>query len=227
MTQNHHTTLEGLTTTQAATRLAQDGPNEIAQTPRRSLARRLLDMLRQPMFALLVAAAALYMALGDLTEGLTLGVFVLAVLVLTSLAGCGTPAPTTHGTTQHAPLSLAHVAQSDVNRMASLAMRDNLQSLLRIADKLYQRNPAEWQKTSAISREDALAQIKTAIDTQTPWPGLRDGEVRGARSVGHGLVEPLRAQLLPQGGFGQFVVRMGRCHSGLRLSAVKLFGIAL
>ena len=83
MTQNHHTTLEGLTTTQAATRLAQDGPNEIAQTPRRSLARRLLDMLRQPMFALLVAAAALYMALGDLTEGLTLGVFVLAVLVLT------------------------------------------------------------------------------------------------------------------------------------------------
>jgi Ca2+-transporting ATPase len=83
MTQNHLTTLEGLTTTQAATRLAQDGPNEIAQTPRRSLARRLLDMLRQPMFALLVAAAALYMALGDLTEGLTLGVFVLAVLVLT------------------------------------------------------------------------------------------------------------------------------------------------
>ncbi|MGV0960954.1 MAG: cation-translocating P-type ATPase [Limnohabitans sp.] len=83
MTQNHLNTLAGLTTEQAATRLAEDGPNEITQTPRRSLPRRLLDMLRQPMFALLVAAAVLYMVLGDLTEGLTLSVFVLAVLVLT------------------------------------------------------------------------------------------------------------------------------------------------
>jgi Ca2+-transporting ATPase len=83
MTQNHLNTLEGLSTAQAATRLAEDGPNDITQTPRRSLPRRLLDMLRQPMFALLVTAAVLYMALGDLTEGLTLGVFVLAVLVLT------------------------------------------------------------------------------------------------------------------------------------------------
>jgi Ca2+-transporting ATPase len=83
MTQNHLNTLEGLSTAQAATRLAEDGPNDITQTPRRSLPGRLLDMLRQPMFALLVAASALYMVLGDLTEGLTLAVFVLAVLVLT------------------------------------------------------------------------------------------------------------------------------------------------
>ncbi len=83
MTQNHLTTLEGLTTAQAAARLAKDGPNEIAQKTQRSLSRRALDMLRQPMFALLVLAAVLYMTLGDLTEGLTLGVFVLAVLALT------------------------------------------------------------------------------------------------------------------------------------------------
>ncbi|WP_448411694.1 cation-translocating P-type ATPase [Limnohabitans sp.] len=83
MTQNHLNTLEGLSTTQAATRLAEDGPNDITQAPRRSLPKRLLDMLRQPMFTLLVAAAVLYMVLGDLTEGLTLAVFVLAVLVLT------------------------------------------------------------------------------------------------------------------------------------------------
>ncbi len=40
-------------------------------------------MLREPMFALLVLAASLYLVLGDLTEGLTLFVFVLAVLALT------------------------------------------------------------------------------------------------------------------------------------------------
>ncbi len=40
-------------------------------------------MLMEPMFALLVLAASLYLVLGDLTEGVTLFVFVLAVLGLT------------------------------------------------------------------------------------------------------------------------------------------------
>ena len=82
MAADHHNTTQGLTTAQAATRLAQDGTNEIEQATRRSVWRRLADMLRQPMFALLVTAAVLYMLLGDLTEGMTLSVFVLAVLVL-------------------------------------------------------------------------------------------------------------------------------------------------
>ena len=82
VTPEHLNTALGLTTARARTRLAADGTNEVAQSTRRSLWRRLIDMLRQPMFALLVAAALLYMLLGDLTEGLTLAVFVLAVLVL-------------------------------------------------------------------------------------------------------------------------------------------------
>lgn len=79
---DHLNTAQGLTTAQARTRLAQDGPNEVAQGTHRSVWRRLADTLRQPMFALLVTAALLYMLLGNLTEGLTLSVFVLAVLVL-------------------------------------------------------------------------------------------------------------------------------------------------
>jgi Ca2+-transporting ATPase len=82
MTPQHHNTAQGLTSAQAARQLAQDGPNDIEQGAKRSVWQRLADMLRQPMFALLVAAAMLYMLLGDLTEGLTLAVFVLAVLVL-------------------------------------------------------------------------------------------------------------------------------------------------
>ena len=82
MAPDHLNTAQGLTTTQASRRLKQDGPNEIEQGMRRSVWRRLVDMLRQPMFALLVLAALLYVLLGDLTEGLTLAVFVLAVLVL-------------------------------------------------------------------------------------------------------------------------------------------------
>ena len=73
----------GLSNEQATQLLGELGPNEIEQTTGRPIWRRWLDMLRQPMFALLVAAAVLYLALGDLTEGLTLSVFVLAVLALT------------------------------------------------------------------------------------------------------------------------------------------------
>ena len=78
----HLNTPHGLTTAQANTRLAQDGPNEVAQGTHRSVWRRLADLLRQPMLALLVTAAMLYMLLGDLSEGLTLSVFVLAVVGL-------------------------------------------------------------------------------------------------------------------------------------------------
>ncbi|PUE08104.1 ATPase [Limnohabitans sp. T6-20] len=83
MPANHLNTLDGLTTAEASRRLTENGPNEIAQTPPRSVWRRGTDMLRQPMFALLCTAALLYIFLGDLTEGLTLSVFVLAVLALT------------------------------------------------------------------------------------------------------------------------------------------------
>ncbi|PUE09617.1 ATPase [Limnohabitans sp. T6-5] len=83
MTTNHINTLDGLTTAEAAKRLQRNGSNEIAQARTRPIWLRLTDMLRQPMFALLVTASLLYIFLGDLTEGLTLSVFVLAVLALT------------------------------------------------------------------------------------------------------------------------------------------------
>jgi Ca2+-transporting ATPase len=73
----------GLTESEAAARLVKDGPNQLELARRRSLERRLFDLLRQPMFALLVLAAALYLLLGDFSEGLTLAVFVLAVIGLT------------------------------------------------------------------------------------------------------------------------------------------------
>lgn len=73
----------GLREDQAQRRLQRDGPNEIEPARRRSLARRLLALLTEPMFALLLAAVLIYLLLGDLGEGLTLAVFVLAVLALT------------------------------------------------------------------------------------------------------------------------------------------------
>ncbi len=76
-------TLTGLSASEAAQRLREHGPNALDTEPPRSGCQRLLAMGREPMFMLLVAAAVLYMALGDVLEGLTLALFVLAVLGMT------------------------------------------------------------------------------------------------------------------------------------------------
>ncbi|MBC7648601.1 MAG: hypothetical protein H7197_05740 [Vitreoscilla sp.] len=102
----------------------------------------------------------------------------LACAIGVLMVACSTapPAPVTRGEAQTAPMTSSELAQSDVNRMATLGMQGNLASLLMLADKLYRRNPAEWRKASAnpnASREAALAKLKTAIDNSTPWPDLQ------------------------------------------------------
>lgn len=63
---------EGLISQAAATILLRDGPNELASEGRRGLARLVFDALREPMLQLLLAAGAIYLALGNRTEALIL-----------------------------------------------------------------------------------------------------------------------------------------------------------
>jgi Ca2+-transporting ATPase len=73
----------GLSAAQAAERLAEDGPNTLPGGQRRSLLAIAVATLREPMFLLLLAAGTLYLAFGDLQEGLTLFGFVVVTLGLT------------------------------------------------------------------------------------------------------------------------------------------------
>ncbi|WP_293002850.1 cation-translocating P-type ATPase [Nevskia sp.] len=66
---------QGLSAAEAARRLATDGPNEIASAARRSVFRLLFDLLRQPMFALLIGGGIVYLLLGDRTEAILLLAF--------------------------------------------------------------------------------------------------------------------------------------------------------
>ena len=100
------------------------------------------------------------------------GVVCVALVALLSACSAFTPTPTPHGEVQTAPTQTKELVQSDVNRLASLGMRDNLVSLNRLMEKLYRRNPAQWRKTSARGREDAMAQVHAALEQQTPWPAL-------------------------------------------------------
>jgi Ca2+-transporting ATPase len=64
--------IPGLRHEEAARLLSSIGPNEVVAHGRRSIPRICLETIREPMFLLLISAAALYLALGDLGEGLFL-----------------------------------------------------------------------------------------------------------------------------------------------------------
>jgi len=64
-----------LSEAEAAVRLRDDGFNELPAGNRRTVIRILIDVVREPMFALLLGAALVYLALGDLKEAVVLCVF--------------------------------------------------------------------------------------------------------------------------------------------------------
>jgi Ca2+-transporting ATPase len=70
---------DGLTETEAATRLARFGPNRLRETKTRGFVELVRQTLKEPMFLLLLVAAGLYLLFGDLGEGL----FLLAGALLT------------------------------------------------------------------------------------------------------------------------------------------------
>jgi P-type Ca2+ transporter type 2C len=65
----------GLSAAEAAARLKSDGFNELPVAERRGVLRILFEVLRQPMFALLIAGGVVYLLLGDRTEAILLLVF--------------------------------------------------------------------------------------------------------------------------------------------------------
>ena len=73
----------GLSAVEARERLARDGPNELPATARRGAWGLLRDVVLEPMFLLLVACGAIYLALGDRHEALMLLGFVLVVIAIT------------------------------------------------------------------------------------------------------------------------------------------------
>jgi Ca2+-transporting ATPase len=73
----------GLSHAEAARRLAADGYNELPAARSRNAARVAFDVVREPMFLLLVSCALLYLILGDLREAWLLVAFVGVVLGIT------------------------------------------------------------------------------------------------------------------------------------------------
>ncbi|NYT86154.1 hypothetical protein H0A62_11105 [Pusillimonas harenae] len=109
----------------------------------------------------------------------------LALIVLTAgcalLSGCAIPTSDTDSSGQDTEeISFDQLAQTDFNRTVTIAMRDNLDSLERLLEKLYRRNPAEWRKTGKPTIEAAIERGRSMIELGLAPPelaGLRDIEI--------------------------------------------------
>jgi P-type Ca2+ transporter type 2C len=75
--------MQGLDEAEARLRLAHDGPNELPADGRRSSFRIAFDVVREPMFALLLVSGGIYLALGDLQEALLLLAFATVSISIT------------------------------------------------------------------------------------------------------------------------------------------------
>ena len=67
--------ITGLSAAEAAARLAADGPNALPTARRRSELTIIVDVLREPMFGLLLIGGLVYLLLGSTVEATILGAF--------------------------------------------------------------------------------------------------------------------------------------------------------
>src|SRR5436305_10414651 len=72
----------GLSSAEAAARLAMEGPNELPRPAERTVFRIAFEVGREPMFLLLLAAGGIYLALGDHGEALMLLASALATVAI-------------------------------------------------------------------------------------------------------------------------------------------------
>ena len=101
---------------------------------------------------------------------------ILAVLLALALAAaCSTKLDKQGQATS--TVDVKYLAKTEVDRIADTNRAEVVDGLLLIADKLYKRNPKEWKKGGATSREAAVERLRQR--QQRSWPelnGLREGQ---------------------------------------------------
>ena len=76
-------TFYGLSSAEADARLREDGYNELYSSTRRRTIEIALNVVREPMFLLLIVAAVIYLTLGDVREALVLAFWIVVIMGIT------------------------------------------------------------------------------------------------------------------------------------------------
>ncbi|SHI67697.1 cation-translocating P-type ATPase [Parasporobacterium paucivorans] len=80
MTEQQTSGLKGLTTSEAASLQQQYGKNELATEKKENILHKILKVVSEPMFLLLIIAAAIYFILGEPRDGAIMFVFVVGII---------------------------------------------------------------------------------------------------------------------------------------------------
>lgn len=103
----------------------------------------------------------------------------IAFVLIWAVAGCGLTGAHEEGPHGES-MSFDQLAQTDFNRTVTLAMRDNLDTIARLREKLYKRNPIQWQRGGYPSLEAAIFASQHDIEEAQPpadVAGLKDIEI--------------------------------------------------
>lgn len=92
--------------------------------------------------------------------------------------------------------------QTSVDRMATLGMHDNLQSLYLLMSKLYLRNPSQWRQSGYPDAVSAAREVRQAIELRRPLPAL--GERRDLEALSYSLSPEFRGDRV-----GAFIYAIG------------------
>jgi Ca2+-transporting ATPase len=174
------TNLQGLTEQEAFERLAQDGYNELPASKKRSFFHILWEIVREPMFLLLIVCGGLYLLLGDPEEALMLLGFVFVIIGITVY--------------QEQKTERALEALRDLSSPRALVIRDGVQK--RIAGREVVRDDivlmAEGDRVPAdatlltghnVNIDESLLTGESVPVRKTAW----DGQQETARPGGDGL----------------------------------------
>lgn len=127
--------------------------------------------------------------------------FCLLLSVVASLGGCG------HDQGRDILNQLgdgkpSELFQTSVDRMATLSMHDNLDSLYLLMNKLYQRNPNQWKQSGYLDAATAERQIRRAIELGQPLAQL--GQRRDLAALSYALDPAFRGDRV-----GAFIYAIG------------------
>ncbi|MDX2012372.1 MAG: cation-translocating P-type ATPase [Myxococcaceae bacterium] len=243
----------GLTSAEAERRLAVDGPNALSKSERRTVLALVLGVVKEPMFLLLLGAAALYLVLGDVREGLTLLGFVLIVITITvvqegrteraleALKDLSAPRATVVRDGVIRTIAGLHVVRGDLVRLAE-GDRVPADALLREGSTLTVDESLLTGESVSVSKEPDRAATTAASPggdgtsslfagtLVTSGRGLAEVVATGARSelgrIGASLAELERGRSPLQREVDVVVRRMALVGAGLSLALVVIRGLS-
>jgi Ca2+-transporting ATPase len=167
---------KGLSEKEVAEILQKDGYNELPSTKKRNIFAIAFDVVREPMFLLLITAGGLYLVLGDLEEALMLLAFVFVIIGITLY--------------QERKTERALEALRDLSSPRALVIRDGTQKrisgrevvrgdILVVAEG--DRVPADAvvRSSSHLSIDESLLTGESAPVRKLPWDGTLEKTIPG------------------------------------------------